>query len=205
MVSDGNRIVFYSNRGDNWDLWMVNPDGSDLRQLTSVGRADAFLPFWSADGSRLVYTVRSGTPYVIETAKAWREQTPQPVTSPAYPETWFWPRSWSADGRKLAGGWRKNSRSEEGGVAAYSFETRQFEKLTDFGRGGIWLKDSRRVLFHSDGKILLVDSQTRRHQRNPTSYPMSSPSSLSRRTSAGSTTPSKTPRPTSACSASPPE
>ena len=50
-------------------------------------------------------------------------------------------------------------------MAAYSFETRQFEKLTDFGRGGIWLKDGRRVLFHSDGKILLVDSQTRRHQR----------------------------------------
>jgi len=157
---DGNRIVFYSNHGDKWDLWMVKPDGSDLRQLTSVSRADAFLPFWSADGSRIVYTLRSGTPYVIETAKAWGEQTPQPVTSPAYPETWFWPRSWSADGRKLVGGWRENPRSEKGGVTAYSFETRQFKNLTDFGRGGLWLKDGRRVLFHFDGKILLVDSQT---------------------------------------------
>ncbi|RME89744.1 MAG: hypothetical protein D6770_03825, partial [Anaerolineae bacterium] len=31
---DGSQLVFASNRSGNWDLWLINADGSDLRQLT---------------------------------------------------------------------------------------------------------------------------------------------------------------------------
>ena len=70
------------------------------------------------------------------------------------------PSSWSPDGRKLAG-WR-------GGVAGaasifvYSFESQQYEKLTDFGIAPVWLSDSRRLLFKRQSKLYLVDSQSKK-------------------------------------------
>ncbi len=51
---DGKKIVF--NRGMGiFDLFIVNPDGSDLRQLT-FGGVQEFPAGWLADGS-LLYTV----------------------------------------------------------------------------------------------------------------------------------------------------
>lgn len=36
--------------------------------------------------------------------------------------------------------------------------------MTDFGDWPVWLKDNRRLLFVSQGKILLFDTATRKHQ-----------------------------------------
>lgn len=44
--SDGEKIVFASNRSGNWDLWIVNADGSELTQLTDDEYYDGF-PDWS--------------------------------------------------------------------------------------------------------------------------------------------------------------
>ncbi|MCA1636448.1 MAG: hypothetical protein LC802_22855 [Acidobacteria bacterium] len=74
------------------------------------------------------------------------------------------PRSWSPDGRKLAG-WRGIGRGAPGrpaGILVYSFESQQYEKLTDFGGGPVWLSDSRRLLFDSQGKLYLIDSQSKK-------------------------------------------
>ncbi len=51
---DGTRVVFCSNRGDNWDLWLVNRDGTGLRRLThDVG--DEVAPCWAADASKIAF------------------------------------------------------------------------------------------------------------------------------------------------------
>src|SRR5688572_11426905 len=33
--SDNKQILFYSDRNGNWDIFRINPDGTDLRQITS--------------------------------------------------------------------------------------------------------------------------------------------------------------------------
>ncbi len=73
------------------------------------------------------------------------------------------PWSWSPDGRKLAG-WRGGAGGATGaaGILVYSFESRQYEKLTDFGIAPVWLSDSRRLLFRGQGKLHLVDSQSKK-------------------------------------------
>jgi hypothetical protein len=38
------------------------------------------------------------------------------------------------------------------GIVTYSFRTRSFDRLTDFGEFPVWLADSRRVMFVSGGK-----------------------------------------------------
>ena len=43
---DGERIVFFSNRGGPSDLWLVSADGSNLAQLTNDKFYDAY-PDWS--------------------------------------------------------------------------------------------------------------------------------------------------------------
>lgn len=66
--SDGQRIIFSTNhhnedprRGRNFDLFMVNLDGTGLTQITTHGLFDGF-PMFSPDGSRLVFASnRHGT------------------------------------------------------------------------------------------------------------------------------------------------
>lgn len=51
---DGQWIAFYSNRNGPYDIWVMRPDGGDIRQLTFTAELDA-LPIWSPDGTKLVY------------------------------------------------------------------------------------------------------------------------------------------------------
>ncbi|WP_051010711.1 LpqB family beta-propeller domain-containing protein [Salinibacter ruber] len=58
---DGSRIAFQSDRdgGSSFDIYTVDPDGSDLKQVTTAGdrddRVDDISPAWSPDGSRIVF------------------------------------------------------------------------------------------------------------------------------------------------------
>ena len=73
----------------------------------------------------------------------------------------FVPHSWSVDGRRLAG-----SRLQEGnrraGIVVYSFDTGQYEMLLDYGASPVWFNDDRRLLFFHEGKLLVLDSRTKR-------------------------------------------
>lgn len=51
---DGQRVVFMSFRGGNWDVYGVNMDGSGLVQLTT-DTADDGLPTWSPDGDTIAF------------------------------------------------------------------------------------------------------------------------------------------------------
>jgi len=55
------RIVFVSNEGGSGDVWIMNPDGSNRRQLTTNGAIN-FSPTISADGRYIVFvSAREGT------------------------------------------------------------------------------------------------------------------------------------------------
>jgi Tol biopolymer transport system component len=63
---DGSRILYCRNAdasgqvSDNWDVWVMNRDGSQQRQLTHDPARDYPIA-WSADGSRIVfYSERDG-------------------------------------------------------------------------------------------------------------------------------------------------
>jgi hypothetical protein len=54
-LGGGNQIAFTSNRTGNFQVWVVNSDGSGQRQLTGLAEG-ACQPAWSPDGSQLAFT-----------------------------------------------------------------------------------------------------------------------------------------------------
>lgn len=51
---DGTRIAFHSNAGGNFDLYVVNTDGTNLTNLAQHPAND-FRPDWSPDGKRIAF------------------------------------------------------------------------------------------------------------------------------------------------------
>jgi TolB protein len=49
------QIAFSSNRSGSWEIWLMDWDGSNQRQITRHGWL-SILPSWSPDDDRLVYT-----------------------------------------------------------------------------------------------------------------------------------------------------
>ena len=53
---DGTRLAFTSYRGGSAALWVMNADGSQLRQLTPTSGAHGdYFPSWSPDGQRIAF------------------------------------------------------------------------------------------------------------------------------------------------------
>jgi Tol biopolymer transport system component len=60
LAPDRARIAFSSDRSGSFDLYLVDPDGQNLRRLTSsVGNEGE--PAWTPDSKRIIYTAGSGT------------------------------------------------------------------------------------------------------------------------------------------------
>jgi dipeptidyl aminopeptidase/acylaminoacyl peptidase len=58
---DHTRIAFQSNRDGNWEVYVANADGTDVRRLTDDDAEDGE-PGWAADGQHILF-VRDGDLY----------------------------------------------------------------------------------------------------------------------------------------------
>ena len=61
---DGEQIAFMSRRDGNWNIYIMNSDGTGLRQLTDDPSEDG-LPTWSPDGRVIAFMSNRGGPWAI--------------------------------------------------------------------------------------------------------------------------------------------
>jgi Tol biopolymer transport system component len=94
---NGHRIAFHSNRDNNYNIFTVNPDGTDLRRVTSDALLDEY-PDWSPNGKQLAF--RRGTNVYVADADA-EEQNVQQLTF--LPATFLNQMPvWSPNGKQIA-------------------------------------------------------------------------------------------------------
>jgi DNA-binding winged helix-turn-helix (wHTH) protein len=93
---DGTKLVFMSNRsGNGMDLWLSNADGSNPKQLTTIGSAGS--PRWSPDGKHIAFDSRlNGHGVVLVTDVAGGQ--PRFVVTGGHDNI---VPSWSVDGKYL--------------------------------------------------------------------------------------------------------
>ena len=172
---DGRWITFFSTRGNaGFRFWGIHPDGSGLRQFTDI---DSLYPVWSPDSTRMAVSMRSapwviGNPvgavvepkvFVFDPTRPWSAQTPEALPPFLEPNVPFVINDWSPDGRMLAGQPGLGST----GIVTYSFDSKTYQRLTDFGEFPSWLPNSRHILFvDGTGKhFLVLDTVTGQSRR----------------------------------------
>ena len=152
---DGQQILFLSDRSGQYDVWRMNPDGSGVEQVSFIkGERWAQAPVWSPDGNRIMVNRNASAPVIIDARAPWAKQSPIVAAPNDDHDLDYFAWSWSPDGRVLAG--------HPNGIVTYSLESREFQRLTNFGERPAWLADSRRVVFMDSQKIYVMDTVTKR-------------------------------------------
>jgi eukaryotic-like serine/threonine-protein kinase len=169
---DAKRLAFQSNRSGSQQIWTINPDGSGARQITQEAAPGAVLPVWSPDGWHMAYSLFGGKTFLIDLRKSWEEQTPVATPSGFDNITHFVARSWSPDGKCLAGSGYTNAIGIVE-LLIYDIAGNRYEKLSEVGNAPRWLNDNRRLIFIYTDKLFLVDRQSRKPQEIYTFAPKS--------------------------------
>ena len=160
---DDKRIAFCSTRSGKWEVWVVNVDGSGLEQLSHMPEAPVVGPVWSPDSARLACSRLGGGPLILDAGRGWKEQKPEALAPWGEPNVFFAPRSWSADGKMLAGDLRR-AQGASAGIVVYSFSDKEYRQIAGFGAWPRWLHDSRRLVFQHQDRIYLIDRRSGRVQ-----------------------------------------
>ncbi len=150
IPTEAGRIAFYSNRDGDFEIYVMNADGTGAKNLTDNSAWDA-APSWSPDGRRIVFqSDRDGDVeiYVMNADGTGAKKLTDNSARDAAP-------SWSPDGRRIVfqsdrdGGWEIYVMNADGTGA---------KKLTDnsaedWSPG--WSPDGRHIAFDSnrDGDV----------------------------------------------------
>ena len=97
LSPDGERLLMSSDRSGNPDLWVMDVDGSGMRQLTSDPTPD-WSPRWSPDGRQIAfYNYRSGNRdiWVMPAGGGPATQVTSHEAADIFP-------AWSPDGERIA-------------------------------------------------------------------------------------------------------
>lgn len=159
-AGESGQIAFISDRSGNPEIYIINSDGSGVRQLTSNGRVNRS-PVWSPGGDKIAFS--SGTSgqsdiYVMNADGTEQTRLTDGSSDNLTP-------TWSPDGNKIAfatliaGGYQIQVMDADGTNVAQLTDT----SSTIANLAPKWSPDGRSILFYStrdqgDAEIYVMDS-----------------------------------------------
>jgi len=151
---DGSAIAYFSSRGGPLDVWTIRPDASGNRQITVGGGGVAA---WSPDGTRLAVAYPERNVIVQASPPGGSDPAMETLADPDPALGRFAVNAWSPDGQYLAG----SENYRDTGIIVHHLDSGTYENLTEFGHWPVFLPDSRRILFVTDGhEFHVVDVRT---------------------------------------------
>ena len=104
------RIAFHSELSGNFDIWVMNADGSDPVQLTTDPARD-IEPDWSPDGRYIVFASQRDDPQNLQLYIMRADGSEQRRVFPDVQPWDNWAPDWSPDGKRIAFQTNRNVRS----------------------------------------------------------------------------------------------
>ena len=167
------KIVFASNRGGNYEIIMMNADGTGQTRLTTNSVID-YRPVFSPDGSQIVFE-HDNEIYVM---KANGTGTPTQLTNNSFEDT---SPTWSPDGSKIAFVSNRDGNSEIYTMDEDGTNQVRFTNHTGIDDQPAWSPDGLKIAFASNRSgtwsiyIATVDGAETSGSLSPGQYPAWSP------------------------------
>ena len=167
------RIIFQSLRDGNWDLFIVNADGSEMRNLTNTPDVHEYFPKVSPDGSMIAF--EASRPGREDYSEIWVMNIDGGERRLI--DRWALQPAWSPDGRTLA--YMRQPTPDSGlpyrmlGIMFHDMETgeitshpndqiRNFENLS-YTRDGRWILGVISAAMGYGQSIIAVEADGTRH------------------------------------------
>ncbi|MYA62584.1 MAG: hypothetical protein F4X94_08445, partial [Dehalococcoidia bacterium] len=149
-IPSSGRIAFSSNRDGNYEIYVMNTDGSGLTRITNDSSVDDSHPSWSPDGQRIAFE-SDGEIYVMDANRS----APARLTdlrSASRP-------SWSPDGRRIS--FRSNQGGDDWDIYVMNADGSDITRLThqhEDESHPSWSSDGQRIAFESEGEIYVMNA-----------------------------------------------
>jgi len=144
---NGDALVFMSlgfppgSSSSAYDVWLVNADGTNLRQLTDSDGEDGW-PAYSPDGKQIAYTHDRGPTIGYEIVVVDRTGGNPVVVTPGNDGLSHDYPAWSPDGRYLAWSGYAQSGADRGGVFVMNLANNTPQAIASDGVGPAWQPSS---------------------------------------------------------------
>ncbi len=143
-AGDG-RIAFASKPEDNYEIYVMNADGSERTRLTYNTATDS-APSWSPDGTRLAFHTNRDGNYEIYVMQADGSGQTRLTRNTTYDD--FAP-SWSPDGMRIAFQSNRKGNSDIYVMNADGSEQTRLTYHTSCDASPAWSPNSNRIAFHT--------------------------------------------------------
>ncbi len=156
FTPDGRSLVFYSNRGGQWDAWRIDRDGGNLRKFELLGQ-QLIYPLLSPSGDQLLGTDPATGVYLTDLRSA--TAVVRGLENTTLDGQRLTVTAWSPNGSKLTG-YMIPSSGNSAGVGVYDVASSTLRKVSGDRTNGVrWLSDSRRVLYLTEsGEVVVLDT-----------------------------------------------
>lgn len=144
-------ILFESNRDGNYDIFLINDDGTNVIKVIGNADDDRYAS-WSPDGTRIAYASRRGGNTDIYVANLDGSAEMRLTTAPEFDSF----PCWSPDGERIAFSSDRNGDAEIYVMDADGSNQTRLTNIPNYDSRPSWSPDGSRIAFTSSDGIYVI-------------------------------------------------